>query len=153
MSEQLQKRFKRMQRLYRISDALAKAAEGEMRDRQMALETERERLSSVQNYRQEYSQLATSREQTAITVSDMSKTREFALWLTSVESQQVKTVDRCEFVAESAREGAAQARRFARGLELIAEKRQVALQKYQDKQEQAMIDALRPSPESQQLAL
>jgi|GEM_PF-2097116 len=153
MSEQLRKGLKRMQRLYRISDALAKAAEGEMRDRLQALETERERLTSVQNYRQEYSHLATSREQAVISVRDMSKTRDFALWLTTVETQQVKTVDRCEFVAESARDGAAQARRFAQGLELIAEKRQHALQKYQEKQEQAMIDGLRPAPDSKQLAL
>lgn len=144
MSEAVVKSAKRMKRLHRIADALAKAAEGEFRERQTALEAEQERLKSVKAYRQEYSSLALTREKNSLQVRDLSQGRNFAVWLMSVESDQLATVERCEFIADSAREGAMQARRFARGLELISEKRHDAVVKYQAKQEQKQLDALMP---------
>jgi flagellar export protein FliJ len=144
MSEEFKKRAKRMQRLHRIADALAKAAEGEMRDRQNALEEEQKRLDSVKAYRDEYSQMALQRESRAVQARDLTQGRDFAVWLMSVENNQLNTVERCQFVAESAREGAMNARRFASGLELIADKRREALVKYQAKQEQNQLDELRP---------
>jgi len=144
MSNEVTKRAKRMARLYRISDAIAKASEGELRDRQAALDVENERLQSVKTYRHEYSSQAVVREQKSIQMRELSQGREFAVWLMSVESNQLAAVDRCAFITEAARESAIQARRFAHGLELIAEKRQSAVLKYKNKQEQDQIDSIRP---------
>jgi flagellar export protein FliJ len=144
MSNVVTKRAMRMARLFRISDAIAKASEGEMRDRQAALDSENERLQSVQNYRHEYSSQAVVREQKPLQMHELSQGREFAIWLMSVESNQLAAVERCGFIAEAARESAIQARRFAHGLELIAKKRQNAVTKYQNKQEQDQLDSIRP---------
>ena len=122
MSERYVVRAKRLQRIAKVSDALAKSAEVEVSDRRQVLIAEQQRLETVERYAGDYGAVIRGQEQAAQRVASLRLYREFSSWLSGLAQDQKNQVVQAEFLLEAAMEEAQGKRNFANALERAAEK-------------------------------
>lgn len=139
-------RVKRLQRIARVTDALAKSAEMLAAERRQALVSEQERLETVERFCGDYGGLIRDREVAGPDVASLRMYREFAGWLSSLSQDQKNKVAQAEFLFDAALEEAKGSRNFADAIEHVAAKSGEAAKRETLLREQKSLDEMaRPS--------
>ncbi|MBM4239361.1 MAG: hypothetical protein FJ154_07480 [Gammaproteobacteria bacterium] len=128
MSTRQRIRASRLQRIARVTDALAKSAEMVATERRQALASEQERLETVERYCGDYGDMIVEGEKAGRTVGSLRLYRDFSGWLSTLSVDQKNKVAQAEFLFEAALEEAQGSRKFADAIDHAADKsRQVAV--------------------------
>lgn len=145
MSSRHATRAKRLQRIARVTDALAKSAEMVAAERRQALVSEQERLETVERYCGDYGGLIRDRELVGPNVASLRMYREFTGWLSSLSQDQKNKVAQAEFLFDAALEEAKRSRKFADAIEHVAAKSgQAATREVLLREQQSLDELTRP---------
>ncbi|MEY3466447.1 MAG: hypothetical protein RL603_2047 [Pseudomonadota bacterium] len=135
-------RAKRLQRIERIGDAIARASEATWLQRRSELQEQRDRLSTVAGYCGDYARRTTDIEARGTDILSLRLYRDFSGWLSTVQNDQTNAVAQAEFLADAAADEAAAKRTFARSLEQAATRAATVARQELARVEQKQLDAL-----------
>mgnify|MGYP006268099095 FL=1 len=142
-------RASRLQRIAKVGDALAKAAERAASERRENLLMQKDRLETVERYCADYGGMIRGRELSSQSVSSLRMYREFSGWLTQLSQNQQNEVAQAEFLLESALEEVREKRSFAKAVELAADKSgQMAASEVRVREQKTLDGLVRPQPRS-----
>jgi flagellar biosynthesis chaperone FliJ len=135
-------RAKRLRRIERIGDAVARASEAAWLQRRNELQEQKDRLSTVAGYCGDYARRTTDLEARGTDIMSLRLYRDFSGWLSQVQNDQSNAVAQAEFLADAAAEEAAVKRTFARSLEQAATRAATLATQERARAEQKQLDAL-----------
>lgn len=135
-------RAKRLARIQRIGDAVAKASEAVWLQRREELNEHQQRLDTVSGYCGEYARRTSDLESGSTGISSLRLYREFSGWLSQMQVDQHNAVAQAEFLTEAAAQDAASKRTFARSLEHAADRASSLAAREAARREQQSLDAL-----------
>ena len=148
MSDRAARRAQRLQRVARIGDAVAKAAEAIVAQRRGELAVQEERLQVVENYCRDYAESTRRQETVGQNIVTWRNYRDFSGWLSQMSVAQRNEVAQAQFFVDAALDEALQKRNFARALENASERASNAAAREAVQREQKAMDALaRPMPD------
>lgn len=142
MSDKHAKRAQRLQRIARIGDALAKAAEAVVSQRRGELAAHEQRLAVVEEYCRDYASSTREQEAAPTSIVTWRQYREFSGWLSDMSVTQRNEVAQAKFMVDSAFEEALKKRNFARALENASDRAAAVATREANAQEQRAMDAL-----------
>jgi len=148
VSDRAARRAQRLQRVARIGDAVAKAAEAIVAQRRGELAVQEERLQVVENYCRDYAESTRRQETVGQNIVTWRNYRDFSGWLSQMSVAQRNEVAQAQFFVDAALDEALQKRNFARALENASERASNAAAREAAQREQKAMDALaRPMPD------
>jgi flagellar export protein FliJ len=148
VSDRAARRAQRLQRVARIGDAVAKAAEAIVAQRRGELAVQEERLQVVENYCRDYAESTRRQETVGQNIVTWRNYRDFSGWLSQMSVAQRNEVAQAQFFVDAALDEALQKRNFARALENASERASNAAAREAVQREQKAMDALaRPMPD------
>jgi len=135
-------RAKRLARVQRIGEAIAKASEANWLQRRSELQEHQSRLDTVTTYCGEYARRTSDLESASTGIMNLRLYREFSGWLSQMEVDQHNAVAQAQFLVDAAAEEAAAKRTFARSLESAAERAAGQAARELARREQQTLDAV-----------
>ena len=135
-------RAKRLARVQRIGDAIAKASEANWLQRRSELQEHQSRLDTVTTYCGEYARRTADLEAESTGIMNLRLYREFSGWLSQMEVDQHNAVAQAQFLVDAAADEAAAKRTFARSLESAAERAAGQAARELARREQQTLDAV-----------